>query len=83
MFLARLLLSIHVEYKSDFRVRDKGISDGRVEATFANRETFWRLWCAYCKPLGIDPYLEEVDFQIKTRVATGFEDASEKAATAM
>ena len=24
------------------------------------------------KPLGIDPYLEEVHFQTKTRVATGF-----------
>ena len=37
-----------------------------------NRETFWELWRTYCKPLGIDPCLEEVDFQTKTRVATGF-----------
>ena len=35
--------------------------------------TFWMFWRAYCNPLGIDPYLEEVDFQTKTRVATGFE----------
>ena len=28
--------------------------------------------CAYCKPFVIDPYLEEVDFQTKTRVATVF-----------
>ena len=37
-----------------------------------NREKFWRFWRAYCKPLGIDLYLEEVDFQTKTRVTTGF-----------
>ena len=37
-----------------------------------NREKFWRFWRAYCKPLLIDPYLEEVDFQTKTRFATGF-----------
>ena len=33
---------------------------------------FWMFWRAYCKPLGIDPHLEEFDFQTKTRVATGF-----------
>ena len=36
------------------------------------------LWRAYCKPLGIDPYLEEVDFQTKTRVATEFEGRVQK-----
>ena len=40
--------------------------------TSANREMFWRFWCAYFKPLRIDPYLEEVYFQTKTRVETGF-----------
>ena len=72
MFLARLPPFFCVEYKNDFRVGYKGISDGRVEATSEIRETFWRFWCAYCKPLVIDPYLEEVNFQTKTRVATGF-----------
>ena len=43
-----------------------------MEATSENRETFWGFLHAYCKPLGIDPYLEEVDFQTKTKVATGF-----------
>ena len=42
-----------------------------MEATLANRGKLWRFWCAYCKPLGIDPYLEKVNFQTKTRVATG------------
>ena len=43
-----------------------------MEATLENRKKFWRFWRAYCKPLGIDPYLEEVNFQTKTRVETGF-----------
>ena len=37
-----------------------------------NRKRFWRFWRAYFKPLGIDPYLDELDFQTKTRVETGF-----------
>ena len=41
-----------------------------MESTSENGEKFWRFWRAYCKPLGIDPYLEEVGFQTKTRVAT-------------
>ena len=40
--------------------------------TLANRGKFWRFWSAYFKYLVIDPYLEEVDFQTKTRVTTGF-----------
>ena len=43
-----------------------------MKAASDNRGKFWRFWHAYCKPLEIDPYLEEVDFQTKTRVATGF-----------
>ena len=38
----------------------------------ANREKLWKFWRAYYKPFGIDPNLEEVDFQNKTRVATVF-----------
>ena len=40
--------------------------------TSVNREKFLGFWRAYCKPLGIYSYLEEVDFQTKTTVATGF-----------
>ena len=70
--MARLPTFLSVEYESDFRVGDKGISNGRAEATSKNWEKFWRIWSDYCKPLGIEPYLEEVDFQTKMRVATGF-----------
>ena len=69
--MARISTYLRVEYDSDFRVGDKGISDGRVDATSDNRDKFWRFWRAYCKPPGIDPYLGEVDFQTKIRVATG------------
>ena len=40
--------------------------------TLANTETFWRFWNEYYEPLVIDPYLEEVNFKTKIRVATGF-----------
>ena len=40
--------------------------------TSEDRENFWRFWSAYFKPLGIEPYLEEVDIQTKTRPATEF-----------
>ena len=39
-FLARLLTFLRVEYESDFQVGDKGISNGRLEATSVNREKF-------------------------------------------
>ena len=78
MFLARLPPFLCVEYESDFRVGDKGISYEIVEATLENREKFWRFWRAYCKPFRIDPYLEEVYFQTKTRVSTGFSDQVRK-----
>ena len=82
-FLARLTPFLRVEYESDFRVGDKGISNGRVEATSENREKFWRFWRAYCKPLGIEPYLEEVDFQTKTWLQQYLQAVCKKAATAM
>ena len=69
-FLASLLPFLRVEYESDFRVREKGISDRRLESTLANRETFWKFWHAFYKPLVIDAYLGEVNFQTKTKVAT-------------
>ena len=49
-----------------------------MEATLANRGKFWRFWRAYRKPLGLDPYLEKVNFQTKTRVTTGFEGRKQK-----
>ena len=69
---------LRVEYKIDFRVGDKGVSDGRFEVTSENRENLWRFCRAYCKPLGIAPYLDEVDFQTKTRLATGFSGRMQK-----
>ena len=71
-FLSRLQPFLCLYYESYFWVGYKGISYGRVKVTLLNREKFWRFWCAYCKPLGIDSYFEEVDFQTKTMVATGF-----------
>ena len=43
-----------------------------MEATSEIREKFWRHWCDYCGPIGIDPYLDEESFQDTIRTATGF-----------
>ena len=72
MFLVWIPPFLRVEYESDFNVGGELISDEIVEANSENREKFWRFWRAYCKTLGIDPYLEEVDLQTKKRVAAGF-----------
>ena len=48
------------------------MSNVREEATSKNRETFWGFYHAYCKPLGINPYLEEINLQTKTRVSKVF-----------
>ena len=70
-FVAKLPPFLRVEYESDLRVWYKSIYNGIVEETSANRETFWKFWRSYCKPLGIDPYLEKANFQTKTRFVTG------------
>ena len=72
LFLARLLPFLCIEYNSDFWFGYKRISDVRMEATLDHRGSLWRLCRVYCKPLGIDPNLEETDFQTKIRFATGF-----------
>ena len=82
-FLSRLPSFPCVKYESDFWVGDKSISDGRLEVTLDKREKFWRFWHAYFKTFGIDSYLEEVDFQTKTRVTIGFAGHVKNEATAV
>ena len=56
-----------------FRIADKGITNGQVEATSEARERVWRQWKAYCKDYGVCPYLDSEDFQTIARISTGFE----------
>ena len=55
-----------------FRIADKGITNGRVEAASEARERVWRQWKAYCKNYGVCPYLDGEDFQAIARISTGF-----------
>ena len=43
-----------------------------MEATTKGRETHWRNWCSYVAPLGVDPTLQDTDFQKGQRLLTGF-----------
>ena len=54
-----------------FRIADKGITNGQVEATSEARERVWRQWKAYCKDYGVCPYLDSEDFQSIARISTG------------
>ena len=55
-----------------FRIADKGITNGQVEATSEARERVWGQWKAYCKDYGVCPYLDSEDFQSIARISTGF-----------
>ena len=59
-------------YVCDFHLADKAFRAGRLEATAQGREARWQNWCAYVKPLGIDPYLDHTPFQTRVRGLTGY-----------
>ncbi len=62
----------HRDYARDFRAADEGYYLGRVAATTENRQTHWKNWTAYVRPLGLDPYLQGVRYTTRVRVLTGF-----------
>ena len=61
-------------YQSDFAAADKAFRAGRVEATTSARETYWKHWESYCKPLGVGPHLSysSTPYSVRARVLTGF-----------
>mmetsp|Transcript_453 Transcript_453/g.1051 ORF Transcript_453/g.1051 Transcript_453/m.1051 type:complete len:425 (+) Transcript_453:1385-2659(+) len=61
-------------YKADFDLADEAIRTGRVEETTRNREKYWEHWVGYCKPLGLDPYVDAATttFQQRVRAISGF-----------
>ena len=60
------------DYAPDFRTADEGYPAGRVAATTNNRKVHWANWKKYVRPLGMDPYLQGVQYTCKVRVLTGF-----------
>ena len=60
------------DYARDFRAADEGYYAGRVAATTNNRKVHWANWTKYVRPLGLDPYLQGVQYTTKVRVLTGF-----------
>lgn len=59
-------------YESAFRVADAGYHNGRVDATTQSRRTHWRNWVSFVEPLGVDPYLQDVPYQVRVRCLSGF-----------
>jgi len=43
-----------------------------VAATTTKRELYWANWQAYVKPLGVDPFLQNITHPHKVRTLTGF-----------
>ena len=43
-----------------------------MEATYTKKEAYFKHWCSYVKPLGINPYLQHESFANKLIAATGF-----------
>ena len=60
------------DYAHDFCAADEGYYAGRVAATTQNRKTHWANWNKYVRPLGLDPYLQGVQYTTKVRVLTRF-----------
>jgi hypothetical protein len=55
-----------------FQVADRGIVNGRVEATFDAWERIWAEWSAFCKTHRVRPRLDGEDFEKVARMAAGF-----------
>ncbi len=60
------------DYVRDFRVADEGYHAGRVGATTKNRNTHWANWTRYVRPLGLDPYIQGIEYTTKVRALIGF-----------
>ena len=71
-----LLDSLPLEHKSDyardFRIADAGYYASPVAATTQNRQTHWTNWTSYVRPLGLDPFIQGVDYTTRVRALTGF-----------
>ena len=59
-------------FEGAFRTADEGYFNGRVAATFKNREVYWSNWSIYCQALGVDPYLQGIVYQRRVRTLSGF-----------
>ncbi len=68
----RLPLELQGGYACDFRLADEAFHSGRLEVTAQGQEVRWQNWCAYVKPLGVDPYLDHTPFQTRLRCLTRF-----------
>jgi len=43
-----------------------------VAATTQNRKTHWTNWTSYVRPLGLDPFVQGIEYTTRVRALTGF-----------
>ncbi len=63
---------LHGGYAGDFNLADEAFCAGQLEATAKGRAARWQHWCAYVRPMGVDPYLQQVPFSKTVQCLTGF-----------
>ena len=71
-----LLDNLPLEHKSDYAhdscIADAGYYAGQVAATTQNKQTRWTNWTSYVRPLGLDPFVQGVNYTTRVRTLTGF-----------
>ena len=60
------------DYARDFCIADAGYYTGPVAATTQNRQTRCSNWTSYVRPLGLNPFIQGVDYTTRVRALTGF-----------
>ena len=60
------------DYARDFRTADEGYYAGQVAATTQNRKTHWANWSKYARPLGLDPFVQGVEYTTRVCALTEF-----------
>ena len=70
--LDRLPFLQRSRYEDYFCLADAAFHNGQVEASTKTREMHWTAWTKFLSPLGIDPYLQDVAYEQRVQVLTGF-----------
>jgi hypothetical protein len=70
--IAAILDRLPIQYKDCYDSDICGYYNGRVAATAQNWKTRWNNRTEYVKPMGLDPYLQEIPYTEHVCVLTGF-----------
>ena len=60
------------EYEGYFSATDAAFQNGRVDSTQKVRKICWKNWCSFVRPLGMEPWIQDVTCQQQVRCLTCF-----------